>query len=97
MTGGHRKIAGFVDHIERGKWWARLDINGHDYIAEMKDPLPAHARHGSYFTIHTTKRGHTYLYWITKPLITQRQIKKARQWASRMHKALFDPEEDDTN
>jgi hypothetical protein len=38
---------------------------------------------GSLFTIHQTKAGAAYLYWITKPTVTKRQIKLARQWARR--------------
>lgn len=77
----HEKWHGFVEHIERSRWWARLDVDGHDLMAEMTEPLPPHAKHGSLFTIHRTKRGQVYLYWITRPLITKRRVKKARIWA----------------
>jgi hypothetical protein len=84
----HTKIPGFVQSIEGpNRWWARLVIDGVDYEAQMIDELPAHAQEGSYFTIHRTKRGRTYIYWITTPW-TKRQLKKARQRADQWAKEL---------
>jgi len=76
----HTKIPGFVQSIsaDRKRWWARLDADGEDLFAEMSVPLPDDAVEGSLFTIHRTKAGHTYVYWI-KTRWTKRQVKVARQ------------------
>lgn len=80
------KIHGFVESLGQ-PWTARLRFPGEHYydsFAEMKEPLPLHAREGSFFTIHQPKRGQPYFYWITKPLITKRRLKKARIWARKV-------------
>jgi hypothetical protein len=79
----HLKTPGCVEHIDSTGWQARLVVDDDEYLAEMRAPLPSHAVIGSLFTIHQTKAGAAYLYWITKPTVTKRQIKLARQWARR--------------
>jgi hypothetical protein len=85
----HTKIPGFVEHVDGGgRWTARILLGDDELIADMLEPLPRHAQAGSLFTIHQTKAGATYLYWITEPRTTRRQIKLARQRARRWA-ALF--------
>lgn len=88
MTNGHTKIPGLVEAVDGSQWWARLIIDGKEYSAEMIEPLPKGMGPGNLFTIHRTRRGKTYLYWITEPRITKRQIKKANQWARNMARML---------
>lgn len=84
----HLKTHGFIESIEGERWWARLYLGDMEYSAEMVEPLPAHAEPGSRFTIHMTKAGDVYFYWITRPW-TKRELKKARQRA-RVWAHLFD-------
>lgn len=78
MVSRHFKLSGFVGEIGPDFWMARFDDNT---VAEMTEPLPADAGEGSLFTIHRTKRGRAYVYWITEPTWTRRDVKKARQSA----------------
>jgi hypothetical protein len=84
----HVKVPGFVEHIGSKGWTARLVVDGVECMAGMVAPLPRHARPGSLFTIHRTKAGAVYLYWITEPRLTHRQIKHARQHARRWTRML---------
>lgn len=82
----HTKIPGYVKEIHANGWTARLfpEPYPHEGLwAEMREPLPADVREGSPFTIHATKAGHVYIYWVRR-LMTKRQIKKARQWGKQM-------------
>jgi hypothetical protein len=93
----HIKIPGFVEWVKPdGRWGARLfptvDGEQDECYAEMnaeRFPLPDDRRgYGYSFTIHTTKRGHTYIYWPPVKRITKRQIKKGRIWARRIRTAF---------
>lgn len=86
----HFKFFGVVDAVEGDKWWARLEIEGRDYYAEMSKPLPPNKGPGHLFTIHTTKRGRQYFYWIERPPMTQRRLKKARQRAREWERLFKD-------
>lgn len=89
MRAKHTKLRGYVDAIHDDGWWATLSTGKEEFYAEMKPEfLDPDAVEGSLFTIHRTKRGRTYIYWIKRPLITQRQIKKARRWAEKIRKEL---------
>lgn len=90
----HVKWLGWIDTIapDKATWWGRIvradDHARYPYEAEFTEPLPKHARPGSYFSIHRTKRGRMYFYWITLPLITKRQAKKARIYGRDMARWL---------
>lgn len=85
----HAKISGFVTDVEDDTWWARLFIEDKPYEVEMSEPLPDGMGPGNLFTIHLTKRGKTYLYWITKPSLTRSDLKRARFRARELRKVLF--------
>lgn len=82
---------GYVSEIRGKKWWAVLrdDEIGDDLFVEMNEethPLPAWVDQPGYlFSIHTTKAGHTYIYWLPARKISRAQQKqiqrRARKWA----------------
>lgn len=85
----HTKILGYVDEVEGDQWWAVLKPeNSPELYAEMALPLPDGMGPGNIFTIHRTKRGRTYLYWVLRPAFTRSQIKRARTEARRLWKVL---------
>ena len=67
-------------------------IDGIDYSAEMRDPLPPDMGEGNTFSIHKPKRGPSYIYWIRGPKLTKRQVKKARQRAAELAEWLCAPD-----
>lgn len=85
----HVKIPGFVEWVKPdGRWGARLYTDAGELHADMNHvrfPLPEDRHHYGYmFSIHKTKRGHTYIYWHPLRRYTKRQLKKGRIWARRM-------------
>lgn len=53
-----------------------------EYEAEMLLPLASGMVEGSMFSVHSTKRGKTYLYHIKDPVPSRKELKRAKQWAS---------------
>ena len=93
----HEKIRGFVDWIEEDCWWGRfVTEDGDEFSAQFTEPIPSDMGQGNYFTIHITKHGHRYFYWIRKPVWTRAQLKririKARERARWTFIALNEPE-----
>ena len=88
----HIKIPGYVESVEPPRWTAILRAPGGDLIADMIDPLPADRGVGYLFTLHKTKRGHTYLFWPPirpwSPSKRRRHERKARAWAKEVMKAF---------
>lgn len=73
----HRKHPGVVSDINGTTWWATIVIDGHEYDAEMLDPLPPGKQVGFYFWVHQTKAGRTYLFWPPpKRIFSHRKRKK---------------------
>ncbi len=90
MNRRHTKVPGFVEWVDGPRWGGRLFVDDRELHAEFGQRLPllSGMGEGHFFTIHTTKRGQTYLYWIKEPRLTKRDLIKAKQEARRLGKAL---------
>jgi hypothetical protein len=89
---------GYVQEIKGKKWWAILrdDEVGDDFFVEMNEethPLPEWVDQPGYlFSIHVTKAGHTYIYWLPAHKITSTRRKRMRREVRDMMKFFKDDE-----
>lgn len=96
-TGGqHFKMYGYVQEINGRKWWATIrdDEIGDDLFVEMdesKFPLPADINEPGYlFSLHRTKAGRNYIFWLPPLKITSGKRKRNRRYVTRMMKVFED-------
>lgn len=89
---------GYVHEIQGKKWWAiiRDDEVGDDLFVEMNEekyPLPATITEPGYlFSVHTTKAGHTYIYWLPAPKISKARRKQIQRRVNELARFFKDVE-----